>query len=186
MLSTPQLKLIHLARRQTGMEDADYRTGLRSIAGVESSKDLTLTSFEDILAWLESCGFRDTRGERYWRDLVDRRSRAANPRQMHIINALAAQLAAKQVTYPLKFFVLQMSGQRTDKAEHLTPHEAEQVIEALKAISRRPARPEPARPEAAKPAEKKNPVARCVSPVSSSASPASLREPYLSDLDIPF
>ena len=63
MISKQQLILIHTAKRQIqkldeNFDDAAYRTVLRSIAHVESSKDLDNKSFEQVMAWFESVGFK--------------------------------------------------------------------------------------------------------------------------------
>jgi hypothetical protein len=84
-MSPAQLKMIHVAKRQACLTDDAYRTILRTVGGVESSKDLTQGTFEEVMAILEETHGQGT----YWRD----RSRGffANPRMVHKIGELFAQ-----------------------------------------------------------------------------------------------
>lgn len=136
-MTNPQIRLIKMAVRQLGIDDADYRTALRSIAGVDSCKDLTEVGFEDVLAWLESCGWRDKdRSATHWRDLQANRSRFASSRQLHAIYDLAQEMDPPL----LAGMVRRMSGNRVDQPSKLRPAEAYNLIEALKAMrSRKPA-----------------------------------------------
>src|SRR4051794_34530291 len=79
-----QLKLIHIAYRQANLEEAQYRTILRNVAGVESAKDLDQAGFEDVMAVIEDCGFREKQkpGD-YWRNKVRARGGAAGERMVH-------------------------------------------------------------------------------------------------------
>jgi hypothetical protein len=59
------------------LTDQAYRTLLRSVAGVESCKDLSNAGVEDVMAILEGQGFDShPGGKTYWRDKVDRRGSA--------------------------------------------------------------------------------------------------------------
>jgi hypothetical protein len=75
----------------------------------------------------------------YWADKAARQGKLANARMVHKIRELGAQQR-----YELPAMVLRMSGRRTDQVEQLTPHEAWNLIEALKAvIDREGGRPAP-------------------------------------------
>lgn len=52
---------IHIAKQQLAMTDDEYRTALRSIAGVSSSKDLTPEGAYKLLKHFERCGFQPIR-----------------------------------------------------------------------------------------------------------------------------
>ncbi len=58
-----QRKLIHVAKRQLGMDEETYREMLRNVAGVSSSTELTLQMFQAVIDHLVSCGFKKTPGE---------------------------------------------------------------------------------------------------------------------------
>jgi hypothetical protein len=74
-----------------GLNDPQYRTLLRSVAGVESCKALDNPGVEDVMAVLEGMGFDShPGGPTYWRDKVDRRGSRVNERMVHLIRELAA------------------------------------------------------------------------------------------------
>lgn len=56
-LPAAKLKLIHVAKRRLRMEDDDYRTVLRRVAGVESAKDLTEAKFHQVMEVFATLGF---------------------------------------------------------------------------------------------------------------------------------
>ena len=58
MLDRAILAKIHVAKKQLAMEDDAYRAMLMSVAGVKSSKDLTVAQAEKVLAHLQKCGFK--------------------------------------------------------------------------------------------------------------------------------
>src|SRR4051794_38249656 len=83
------------------LNELQYRTILRNTAGVESSKDLTNQSFENVMAVLEDMGFvYFGHGSNYWRDKVAARGSQAGERQVDYINRLIANSP-----YPLKGLV---------------------------------------------------------------------------------
>jgi hypothetical protein len=135
-MTPSQLKLVHTAKRLMGLDDADYRTILRSLAGVGSSKDLTIENLEIVMAHFESMGFRDARGKTYWRDLRDRRNKFCSPQQEYTFRQLIAQ-----TDYDLDGFVNRMSKHRTREARYLYPWEAKACIDALHDILDRVASP---------------------------------------------
>lgn len=166
MISKRQLILIHTAKRQIekldqSFDDAAYRTVLRSIAHVESSKDLDNKSFEQVMAWFESVGFKNTTPGQpsvgYWGTKALRHARYASDRELRMIEQLQTQSP-----YPLPSMVRRLSGNRTDQATELYLKEAYALIEALKKIVER---------EAAKAA---NPVGR--PPTVGSLSPSELQQ----------
>jgi len=48
-----QVKRIHAMKREAGLDDEKYRAGLRAVAGVESSKDLTKSQADEVIAALQ-------------------------------------------------------------------------------------------------------------------------------------
>lgn len=57
MLTRKQLSIVHVAKARTGMSDEDYRA-LLSRFDVETSKDLTVPQFSEMMAHFEGLGFR--------------------------------------------------------------------------------------------------------------------------------
>lgn len=163
-MTNEQIKLIHVAARQVDLIDSTgnarrYKLMLLNVGGVETSKDLTNETFEDCMALMEEMGFSWERGramERasfsgsggsparvqstYWRDKVRHRGEFCSARMVHKIGAMIKEIGR----YPLESMVLRMSNHRTDKVNLLTPREAWNLIEALKAIVDRAGPPKPA------------------------------------------
>ena len=52
-----ELAMIHIARKQLGIDEADYRSMLSSVAGVVSAADLDHDGREKVLDHLRQCGF---------------------------------------------------------------------------------------------------------------------------------
>jgi hypothetical protein len=135
MPTISQIKTIQLGRRCCDLNDTAYRTLLRNVAGVESSKALDNRGVEDVLAVMEDLGFDShPGGETYWRDKVRARGQFCGERMAHKIHALAAE-----ISYEAGSLARRLSGGRTDVVEQLDPHEAWAVIEAMKAIADRQA-----------------------------------------------
>jgi phage gp16-like protein len=76
--------VIHVARSQLQMADADYRALLQRAAGVSSSVDLDEAGFTAVMAEFEQLGFRSTRG----RAQKERRECMATPAQIGKIHSL--------------------------------------------------------------------------------------------------
>ena len=55
-----KVALLHVARRQLGLEDADYRSLLKTHGGVESAADLTYDGFDLVMIELGRLGFKST------------------------------------------------------------------------------------------------------------------------------
>lgn len=130
MISSSQKQLLRLAVFQRlRLNDQQYRTILRSVAGVESSEGLDNRSFEKVMAVLEEQGFRQIgKSETYWRDQLSNRG-GGSERQLHLICELAAKCP-----YPLESMVWRISSQRTQDPAQLSPREKWQLTESLKAI----------------------------------------------------
>lgn len=65
-LSRKQLALIHIARKEMGLDDESYRDILAGTAGVRSAKELSDRGFRAVLAEFERLGWRNgTPGSRH-------------------------------------------------------------------------------------------------------------------------
>lgn len=134
MLTKKQLQLIHVAKRQLGLDDADYREVLREKGGVGSSKALTVRGLEDVMAHFEHMGFRnvgDTVGD-YWRKRQFDRGIHADARQLHLIRELAAQQQ-----YLIEGLCERFSHGRASRPQELSHKEASSLLSMLRSVIRR-------------------------------------------------
>ena len=131
MPTSIQLRMIHVAARQVGLNDDQYRMLLRNVADAESSKNLGQADFEDVMAVLEDMGFRGTGGVSadYWRNRVQMRGDLASTRMVFKIREMA-----KEITVPMGALCRRHSHGRTEIPGELEPAEAYNVIEAMKDI----------------------------------------------------
>ena len=128
-----QITLIHVAASQAGLNKEQYRTLLKNVGGVESSKLLDQSGFEDCMAVIEDCGFRErNKPANYWRQIVARRGTFCSPRMVRKIMALA-----EESRYQVPSLCLRFSEHRADSPDQLHPREAWNLIEMLKASNAR-------------------------------------------------
>lgn len=137
-MTPQQTRLIHIAASQVFGKNCEsqYRLLLHNAAGVGSSKQLDNVGFEDVMATLEEMGFADrVHGLFYWRGKVNARGRRGNERMVFKILALA-----RESRYQLPALVGRFSAHRTEDVHQLTPREAWELIEMLKASIAREAK----------------------------------------------
>ena len=128
-----ELKMVHVAARQAGLGEEQYRMVLRNAGGVASSKELTQAGLEDVMSVFEDGGFRHQgKPENYWRNKVAMRGTFCGDRLAHKI----AELAARQ-QYALEGLCRRVSGERVGIVARLTPREALNLVELLKAVIER-------------------------------------------------
>jgi hypothetical protein len=126
-----QIALLHVAKRDLGLDDEDYRSILRHYKA-ETAKDLNMRDFEKIMKYMESLGFKYI-GPRQ-RSHAPRRDALGlpYPAQLKEIERLFEKLdmptAARQQGFCRKVI---------KKPWPQTRGEANKVFEGLKAILRR-------------------------------------------------
>lgn len=131
-----QRNLIHAARKALSLTDAAYRTVLRSVAKVESSTDLDNAGFERVMAVFEEQGYHHPSGDHYWRTKVARQGATCGDRMVRYLEELVGK-----TTYRLPGLCLRFSSNRTNQVGRLTPTEAWQLAEMLKAAIARTQNP---------------------------------------------
>jgi len=132
------IKLIHVARRELGMDDDTYRlllSGMKGLGGATSTADLSVPNLYRVLEQLKQRGFK-VRSSKKQRPL-------AADDQSKKIRALWLTLhGAGEVRDPseeaLGKFVMKMTG--VQALQWLSGEQASQVIENLKKWQRRVAR----------------------------------------------
>lgn len=119
-------------------DDAQWRLVLRNIGQVQadgdghvSSKALSNSGMEQVMAWFESVGYRQPGSEPgYWTAKAARYSRyQVTDREIRMIEELAAQQP-----YELAGIIGRLTNHRTTDIQQLSATEAFKVIEALKSI----------------------------------------------------
>lgn len=129
VIAKSTLAKIHIAKKQLAMDEDSYRAMLRSVGGVESSRDLTPLAASRVLRHLERSGFKPT-GK-----LAASDRPAADDAQSRKILALWLALHARGVVHnasneALAAYVKRQTG--VEALQWLTPAQATRVIEALK------------------------------------------------------
>lgn len=59
LVTKSQLAVLHIAKSQLGLTEADYRSVLSLYGGVESAKFLTQAGFKRVVEYLERVGFKN-------------------------------------------------------------------------------------------------------------------------------
>lgn len=131
MITTSQIALIHVAKKQLGLDDDMYRAILQIHGRVESSKDLDAAGFEAVMRYFNKCGFKST-----WRELTyGDRPGMASPRQVKRIRALWREYSGADDGAALNKWL-----ERTCKLSalaFLTPKAAQDAITGLKIMTAR-------------------------------------------------
>jgi hypothetical protein len=151
-INNSQKALLHLAVAQLGMDDGEKRDMLRDVAGVESSKDLTLPKFQAVMTELERRGFKKRPGthERNgylkalvkWKTQAGSRPRMATPQQLARIETdwdgmrwYWARDGFGNYQLSLRGFLRSQAG--VADLRFLTFSAAHKIIDAIKAIDKR-------------------------------------------------
>lgn len=127
------LAKVHLAIKQTGMTDDDYRGVLMDRFGVESSADLTTGQLHTLLDIFRAHGFKDTPGTRA---KVKTKTELVSDDQSKMIRGLWLELRdAGVLRDPSEAGLMAFVRRQThvERLEWLSTAKASQVIEALKA-----------------------------------------------------
>jgi hypothetical protein len=159
-LTPAQIKNIHIAKSHVHLADEQYRLLLANVSGVSSSKQLTQAQYEDCMAVLEDMGYQQIidgqpAAPNYWRQKVATRATKANARLINKICTLYQEYLTASALhgetrgvagsptdpprleariYDLAGLVRRVSQDRTPVPDQLTPREALNLIESLKAI----------------------------------------------------
>lgn len=124
------IKLIHTARRQLGLDDAEYKAILLGAAGIESSKELSSeTQFDEIMKALRNLGFRYQKREEII--LPNRASKA----QIAYIKRLWDLGSRSKTESSLRQFLRRVG--HVDDVNFLTKQQASAVILALEDINKK-------------------------------------------------
>ena len=126
------IKLIHVARRELGMQDEDYRAMLANIPGLDgatSSAELTIPKLKLVLETLKSKGFRVApRSKKPQAKLAD------DPQSKLIRHLWLSLYTAGKVRDPSESALAKYAARLTkvDQLQWLNSSQAAVVIESLK------------------------------------------------------
>jgi hypothetical protein len=124
-LDRKKLALIHIVKKELGLRDSDYRRILRQVAGVSSAKDLDEPGFRGLMRYFVRS------------DYFRANAHGMTLKQKLFIKALARDLGWDPEH--LRNFIRKYY--QRDGLEALDRKEASKLIESLKAIGDRDARP---------------------------------------------
>lgn len=131
------LRSVQIGRRALAIEEEDWRAMLERVAGARSSRALSVTQLAEVRKELERLGWTPEPhgGGGPWRP------KAKHPHQRKVY-ALWGELKRRGLwrvssVHSLRQFVIRITAGRASGVEWLTPEQATQVIEALKAIAER-------------------------------------------------
>lgn len=89
MPTAKQVAMLHVAKKQIGLDDETYRSILKKVGGAESAADLSRYGYDDVLAEFKRLGFRATSPNRSF----GRRRGMATPEQVGLIRKLWTEWA---------------------------------------------------------------------------------------------
>jgi hypothetical protein len=125
--SASYIKAIHVAKRDTGLDDEAYRALLQGAAGVSSTKEITsIDGFRQVLKAFDAFG----RKPRKEHPGLYAQSWACTPRQQSIILALWLEVGNHQDEQALTAFIKRIA--KVDSPRFLTTPRATDVIVALR------------------------------------------------------
>ena len=133
-LTRKQYAVIHIAKKQLGLSDEAYRDTLRTMAGVERSRDLDQAGFELVMHGMVSLGVRS----KFTKTFYGFRHGRATPRQVSLIRQLWREFTGGEGSAG----ALDKWLERTFKVSalrFLTADQARKAIQGLFAMKRRQA-----------------------------------------------
>ena len=133
-ITARQTKLLHVAKRQIGLDDETYRLALVKIAGVTTSKDLTQEGFTAVMGMFEYCGFRpfEASGKSY-----GKRKGFATPAQVELIRTLWMEIHRERALDEDALNGWLLKFHKVSSLRFLTEGAAPKVITGLKAWKNR-------------------------------------------------
>jgi phage gp16-like protein len=134
------IKVLHIAKKQCGLDDDAYRAVLGGAAGVESSRDITTwRQYNDVMAAFKNLGFHiGGRGEKGLKKPNDDYGGKRNPlwiseRQEYYIRGLWDLASRKKDAASLRAMIKRIAG--VDDIRFCLRTDAQKVILALRAIT---------------------------------------------------
>ena len=127
-LNRPQLALIHLAAKDRGLTDDQYRSALAQIGGVTSSTDLDREGFDAMMGYFAYIGFTpiEAKGPNY-----GAREGMASFAQMELIRSLWSEITRRSYAGEDEFNKWLLAKFKVSALRFLKKDTAQKVITAL-------------------------------------------------------
>ncbi len=139
LLNNKQLALIHVAKKELGLDDEVYRATLLAHGGADSARDLTQAGFEAVMKHFEACGFKSKHTYKpQWKPPRMGPGMASDGQVRKIVASwytLTGYYQPGREMKALSAFLGKTCG--VSRLEWLTPAKAHNAIEAIKAIQNR-------------------------------------------------
>jgi len=122
-----EIRLIHVAKRELGMEDDTYRDMLFAVARVRSAAELDFTGRKKVLDHMKACGFKVKTAAPANKHAADGRYRKIRAlwSQLHMMRAVE-----KDSDQAVRAYIKRTTGK--DDFQFLNQHQVATVIESLK------------------------------------------------------
>jgi len=131
-MTRDQLALIHVAKKQVGLDDAAYRDLLRQAAGVDSARHLDRRGFERLMRRFAELGFRSTLP----RKPLGPRAGMATDRELALIRRLWRDYAREGEAPEIGLRTWLEKRFKVSDLRFLSAEDAPRVIGALPAMAR--------------------------------------------------
>ncbi len=139
-MNNKQLAVIHVAKKELGLDDEAYRAALLAHGGVDSARELDREGFQAVMKHFEASGFksRGTASRATWKPPEMGPGMASDGQVKKIIAlwyTMPDYYRKGNEMKALNAFLSKTCG--VSRLEWLTPKKAHNVIEAIKNISKR-------------------------------------------------
>jgi phage gp16-like protein len=127
-LTTQQIRIIHVAKTQLALDDAEYRSVLRQLTGKDSSKQFNQKDFQAVMHHFDTLGFQSSGAY----DHLGHRPGMATPKQLQYISGLWKKYAGKDQEAALNHWLENKFG--ITNMRFASRETAQQAITALKSM----------------------------------------------------
>ncbi len=138
-MNNKQLAVIHVAKKQLGLDDEAYRASLLAHGGVDSARELDREGFQSVMKHFEASGFKSkTTGKPQWTPPRMGPGMASDGQVKKIIAlwyTMPDYYRKGNEMKALNAFLSKTCG--VSRLEWLTPKKAHNAIEAIKDIAKR-------------------------------------------------
>lgn len=132
-ITKKQIALLHVAKRDLGLTDDDYRAILARYGNCESASDLDAFGFEHVMRYFTALGFRSTWTKRTYGNRPD----MASPAQIDLMRSLWKQFSGQDDTQDAELNRWLARFHHVSALRFVNAEKAGKVIPALRAMASR-------------------------------------------------